>query len=101
MMKEQLVLSEIVPNRKPEPWMFPLRNRIISGLSDGVLIIEAKGRSGSLITAHSALEQGRGVFAVPGPINSPLSEGTNLLIQDGAKLVLSSHDIEEELFPLT
>ena len=101
MMKEQLVLSEIVPNRKPEPWMFPLRNRIISGLSDGVLIIEAKGRSGSLITAHSALEQGRGVFAVPGPINSPLSEGTNLLIQDGAKLVLSSNDIEEELFPLT
>ena len=100
MMKEQLVLSEIVPDRRPEPWMFPLRNRIISGLSDGVLIIEAKRRSGSLITAHAALEQGRGVFAVPGPINSPLSEGTNLLIQDGAKLVQSSCDIEEELFPL-
>jgi len=96
MMKEHLVISETVPFRKSEPWMFPQRNRIISGLSDGVLIIEAKARSGSLITAYQALEQGREVFALPGNITSPNSRGTNELIQEGAKMVLSYNDIISE-----
>lgn len=97
MMDEQLVISEIPPFRKAEPWMFPLRNRIISGLSDGVLIVEAKEKSGTLITAYQALEQGREVFAIPGNITSPSSIGTNILLQDGAKLVLTYEDIENEI----
>ncbi|MEH6945243.1 DNA-processing protein DprA [Bacillus sp. JJ722] len=97
MMNEQLVLSETPPIQKSEPWMFPMRNRIISGLSDGVFIIEAKEKSGSLITASQALEQGREVFALPGNINSTLSIGTNKLIQEGAKLVLTYEDIINEL----
>lgn len=98
MMEQQLVLSETPPFQRAEPWMFPQRNRIISGLSDGVFIVEAKERSGSLITAHQALEQGREVFALPGNITSELSKGTNTLLQEGAKLVLSHKDIEDE-FP--
>ncbi|WP_108669703.1 DNA-processing protein DprA [Peribacillus acanthi] len=97
MMKGNLVLSEANPFLKPLPWMFPARNRIISGLSDGILVIEAMERSGTLITAYHALEQGREVFAVPGNILNPLSMGSNLLIQDGAKLVLSVEDIDNEL----
>lgn len=97
MMKEQLVLSEHPPSMKPERWMFPLRNRLISGLSNGVLIVEAKEKSGSLITAYHALEQGRDVFAVPGNITSPFSVGTNQLIQEGAKLVLHANDITSEI----
>lgn len=95
--KDHLLLSEYPPIWKPEKWHFPMRNRIISGLSKGTIVIQAKRRSGSLITADFALEEGREVFAVPGPIHHPLSEGTNHLIQQGAKLVTSGQDILDEL----
>ncbi|HEY9577498.1 MAG TPA: DNA-processing protein DprA [Pseudobacillus sp.] len=92
-----LLLSEYPPDMKPERWHFPARNRIISGLSLGSVIVQAGKKSGSLITAYCALEQGREVFCVPGRIDDPLSEGTNELINEGAKLVRTSADILSEI----
>jgi len=91
------VITEYGLGVKPDAKNFPPRNRIISGLSLGVVVIEAGERSGASITAQFAMEQGRDVFAVPGNINSPASKGTNRLIQQGAKLVTSADDILEEL----
>lgn len=91
-----VVFSEFPLGTPPSPYNFPRRNRLVSGISDGVLIVEGKEKSGSLITAEFAMEQGKEVFAVPGSIRSPLSRGPHKLIQDGAKLVQSSSDILEE-----
>jgi DNA processing protein len=91
-----IVLSEFPPETHPEPGNFPVRNRTIAGLCRGVLVVEAKQRSGALITADFALEQGRDVFAIPGPINSKNSEGANYLIKQGACLVSSIEDILAE-----
>jgi len=97
MMKNQLVLSEYPPDTKPLRWHFPSRNRIISGLSKGTLIIEAKRKSGSLITANFAVNEGRDVFSLPGSIFNPYSIGANELIQQGAKLVTDAEDILVEI----
>jgi DNA processing protein len=97
MMKNQLVLSEYPPDTKPLRWHFPSRNRIISGLSKGTFIIEAKRKSGSLITANFAVNEGRDVFSLPGSIFNPYSIGANELIQQGAKLVTGAEDILEEI----
>ena len=92
-----LLLSEYPPGTEPLSYHFPARNRIISGLSLGVLVIEARARSGSLITCDFALEQGKDVFALPGPVTSPNSIGPLRLIQQGAKLVLHAQDVLAEL----
>lgn len=89
------VISEFPPGTKSLPYNFPIRNRIISGLSDGVIVVEADEKSGSLITVNHALEQGREVFAVMGNINSRYSTGTNKMIKDGATPVTSYMDILE------
>lgn len=100
-LKQGGIISEQPPKEQPLPAYFPARNRIISGLSDVVLVIEAKEKSGSLITADMALEQGKDVYAMPGPITSELSKGCNGLIKQGAGILLSAEDfmIEMNLMP--
>lgn len=93
MFQKHCIITEYPAHVRPQKWHFPERNRIISGLSKGVLLIEAKEKSGSLITADQALEQGREVFAIPGSILNEFSLGTNKLIQSGAKLVIDVEDI--------
>ncbi len=91
------LVSEYIVGTKPLGEHFPARNRIISGLASGVVVVEASEKSGSLITVDFALEQGKNVYAVPGNINSPNSLGTNSLIKQGAKIVTSIEDILEDL----
>lgn len=92
-----VVLSELVPGTAPRPHFFPLRNRIISGLARAVVVIEAGEKSGSLITARTALDQGREVLAVPGNVLTGRNRGAHALLRDGAKIVESADDILEEL----
>ena len=87
------VISEELPGTSPAAWNFPKRNRIISGLADAILVVEARENSGSLITVSYALEQGKDIFAVPGSIYEKLAEGTNRLIQEGAYLVREPEDV--------
>ncbi len=87
------LLSEYLPGTEPKPWQFPERNRILSGLSDGVLVVEAPEKSGALITARNAYEQGRDVFAVPGNIDVATYMGSNALLQDCAGAVISGWDV--------
>lgn len=94
------LLSEYVPCRKPKSSAFPQRNRIVTGLCLGTIVVEAAKRSGALISARLAIEQGREVFAVPGPVNSRMSSGSHQLLKDGAKLVETVDDVLEELGPL-
>jgi len=91
-----LLVSEYLVGTKPVPRHFPARNRIISALSEGILVVEAKKKSGTMITVDFALEQGKNVYVVPGNINSLNSEGTNELIKQGAKLVSKIEDILED-----
>ena len=91
------VVSEFSMEIEPDRQTFPIRNRIISGWSHGILVVEAGANSGALITASQALEQGRAVYAVPGHINAPSAIGSNRLIQQGAKLVMDASDILDDL----
>ena len=88
-----LVLSEFIVGTKPLASNFPMRNRIISALSDGVLVVQARKKSGAMITVDFALEYGKEIYAIPGNIDNPLSEGCNLLIKDGAKPITDFKDI--------
>lgn len=89
------IISEFPIGSQPVAWHFPMRNRIISGLSEGVVIVQAARKSGAYITVETALEQGKDVFAVPGQIYNPLSEGPHQLLQEGAQLVTCAEDILE------
>ena len=97
MMEQGAVISEFPPDVQPKANHFPMRNRIISGMADVVLVVEARERSGSLITAELGLEQGREIFALPGRVTDHLSRGCNLLIQQGAHMAISPNDILEYL----
>ncbi|MEI5992517.1 DNA-processing protein DprA [Candidatus Enterococcus mansonii] len=97
MMLEQLVISEYPNGTGPKRYHFPMRNRIIAGMSLGTCVVEAKQKSGSLITAQAALEYGREVFAVPGNLFNAESDGCHALIQDGAKCTICPQDILEEI----
>lgn len=90
------LLTEYPPGTQPNPWQFPERNRIISGLSNGVLVVEAPKKSGALITAHDAFSQGREVFVVPGNIDNPTCEGSNGLLREYAMAVMSGWDVMRE-----
>lgn len=94
------VVSELPPNQAPKSGSFPRRNRIVTGLSLGVIVVEAADRSGALISARLASEQGREVFAVPGRMTDRMSSGTNALIRDGVTLIQSVDDVLEQLGPL-
>jgi DNA processing protein len=91
------IISDYAPGTPPESANFPPRNRIISGLSMAIVVVEAGDTSGALITAEFAAEQGRDVFALPGSIYAPQSKGTNRLLRNGAKTLLSPHDVLEAL----
>ncbi|MGN1165928.1 MAG: DNA-processing protein DprA [Lachnospiraceae bacterium] len=95
--KQGGVISEQIPGTKPLPYHFPARNRIISALSDYVLVMEAREQSGSLITADMALEQGKDVYALPGPVTSPFSQGCHRLISQGAGILISPEDLLDEI----
>jgi DNA processing protein len=92
-MERGLIVSEYAPGVEPAPWRFPARNRVIAGLSAATVVVEARVRSGALITADLALEEGREVFAVPGEITSALSAGTNALLRIGATALTSAADV--------
>jgi len=96
--KQGGIISEYQPGTLPKPQLFPPRNRIISGLSDGVVVVEAKEKSGTLITVDMALEQGRDVFAVPGRVTDALSKGCNQLIRQGASMAVSPQEVINEYF---
>ncbi|MGH9441344.1 MAG: DNA-processing protein DprA [Thermoanaerobaculia bacterium] len=96
---EGLVLTEFSPGTEPEARNFPVRNRIIAGMSSGVVVVEAATRSGSLITAKFANDFGRDVFAVPGSVRSELSDGCHVLLRDGAILCRGAEDVLSEIFP--
>jgi DNA processing protein len=93
--REGLVVSEYAPGVEPAPWRFPARNRIVAGLAQATVVVEAREKSGALITADLALEEGREVFAVPGEITSALSAGTNALLRLGAVAATSAADVLE------
>ncbi len=97
LVKQGGIISEYPPRTRPRAMFFPQRNRLISGFSDGVIVVEAREKSGALITADFALEQGREVYAVPGRISDPLSQGANRLIRQGAGIFLSTEDFLEEM----
>jgi DNA processing protein len=92
------VLSELEPRQDPAKWTFPQRNRVVAGLSQGVVVVQAGARSGALITAELALQSGREVLAVPGSVFDPLARGTNRLIKDGAHLVETARDVLDVVF---